>query len=389
MFKWLKKIFTKKPEASPTTIPVKSVPTDIEKQIDEVVKNKLPSCLNLLKFNPSLHYWQSVIKAICKAESNFNVLETYWEKDLGNNGYDKVTGAKYLSEGLMQLSYSDHKYYACEFDWEADKNKPEHSEDKSIFNVRKNIECGMIILNKLVGINRHYIYNVGNYWAVLKPNNKRHEVFLEALDYYLKQDTQSKDVIQEAAQPSYEASKENKMKIAIIEGHGDKSKNSIDTGSTHWNGMTELDYTRKCTALLEQKKDLIKHEIKIFQQYPSVSECAKKVLAYKPDMSIELHTNAYNGKAKGCQVNVLSNDKPSFKLAKQFSDMFTKKYNRVLRDGDGVLEAGRNERGIFNLAVVEPLPASILVEPFFGDNKDEWLSPEEYVNFLIEYFNSL
>lgn len=370
MFSWLKKKFTKQPTV------IKLVPADIEQQIDEAVKEYLSQCPNLLFFNSSLFYWQSVIKAIAKAESNFNILERYEEKGLGK---DAVTGKQNFSEGLLQLSYQDAKYHGANFDWSIDKNKSAYDKTKTIFNVKNNIQAGMIILNKLVGLNKHFIYNKGNYWAVLKPENKRHEVFLEALAKYLN------------AEPKQEEVKmPKKLKLAIIEGHGDKNKNgSIDTGSVHHDKVTELDYTRECTTLLDLRRDEIKHEIKIFRQYPTVKDCADKVIAWQPDASFELHTNAYNGKAKGCQVNVLSNDAPSFKLAKKFSDMFCKKYNRVLRDGDGVLETGRNERGVFNLAVVEALPASVLLEPFFGDNKDEKLSAEEYVSFLIEYFNSI
>lgn len=181
MFKKILSFFKKKPTSAPSK-PV--VPSDIEKQIDEVVANKLPSCFYLLRLNPNVSYWQGVIKALAYAESSFNVLETFWEKDLGDNGYDRVNGSKYLSEGLTQLSYSDKQYYQCEFDWEADKHKDEKDPTKSIFDVRKNIECAMTILNKAVKREGKFIFNSGNYWAVLKPSNKRHQVFLNRVKYY-------------------------------------------------------------------------------------------------------------------------------------------------------------------------------------------------------------
>ena len=384
MLSFFKKLFGKK---KPQQVnPTKYVPSDIEKQIDEVVKGFLSNCPNLLKFNPQLFYWQSVLKAIAYAESSFNVFERYVETGLGK---DAVTGKQNVSEGLLQLSYQDAKYHQAPFSWALDLAKADTDPTKTIFDVKNNIIGGMMILDKLVGKNKHYIYNQGNYWAVLKPENKRHEVFLNKLNYYFSQEVKKQEPI-EVKEPVKETTMDKRLKIAIIEGHGDKNANgSIDTGSTQYDGVSELDYTRECTVLLNLRKDEIKHEIKTFIQYPSVRDCANKVKEWKADISIELHTNAFNKKAKGCQVNVLSNDPASFKLAKQFSDMFCKKYNRVLRDQDGVLETGRKERGVFNLTEVEPLDASILVEPFFGDNKDEHLTAEEYVNFLIEYINSI
>lgn len=389
MFKWLKKIFTKKPEASPTTIPVKSVPTDIEKQIDEVVKNKLPSCLNLLKFNPSLHYWQSVLKAMAFAESSFNVLERYEEKGLGK---DSVTGLQNWSEGLFQLSYQDSKNHGLKFDWALDKNKKVDDPTKTIFNIFNQVDGALIILNKQLSLRGTVATETNYYWAVLNVNNKRYSVYLDQFNMYMNDKTPVvfepvKEVpVVIIEQPKQES---KKMKIAIIEGHGDKSGSTIDTGSLHYNGKTELTYTREVTKLLNERKAEIRHEIKTFKQFPSVGECAKEVIAWKPDVSFECHTNAYNGKAKGCQAQVLSNDPASFKFAKAFAEAFCKKFGRVLRDGDGVLEMGRKERGIYNLTSVEALPASVLLEPFFGDNKADYVSVEDYVNFLIEFFNSL
>lgn len=146
---------------------------------------------NLKKYNADKTYWACVVLAIIEAESNFNMVSVYWEKDLGNNGYDKYTGRKYLSEGLMQLSYSDAKYYGCPFNWELDKNKKDQDETKTIFNIANNIECGLTILDKLVNKRGKYIFDYGNYWAVLKPSNKRHNVFIKAFEmnrlvsYYL------------------------------------------------------------------------------------------------------------------------------------------------------------------------------------------------------------
>lgn len=111
-----------------------------------------------LKYINTLRYWQDVVVAICFAESNYNRFEYYFEETMG-----------YPSLGLMQLSYEDCKAYG----FALDKSKNE------IFDVEKNIHLGMIILSRLVSKNKTIVFNDGNYWAVLQPKNKRHQVFLK------------------------------------------------------------------------------------------------------------------------------------------------------------------------------------------------------------------
>lgn len=120
-----------------------------------------------LKQKGTLRYWQDVVLAICFAESSFNRFERFFEDSMG-----------YYSEGLMQLSYEDCKFYH----FPLDKTKNE------IFDVEKNIHLGMIILNLLVRKNGDYIFDKGNYWAVLQPKNKRHKVFLKKFWEYRKGD---------------------------------------------------------------------------------------------------------------------------------------------------------------------------------------------------------
>lgn len=166
--KWLKKIFrgSQSEESLPPAVP--KISTD---EIESRIENEVYKCLTredwhlkfLENFNADLFYWQSVIKAICFAESNFNPRERFFEDSMG-----------YYSEGLMQLSYEDCKAYG----FPLDKSKDE------IFDIEKNIQLGMIIMNRLIRNNGRFIFNDGNYWAVLKPRNKRHQVFLKKFKEY-------------------------------------------------------------------------------------------------------------------------------------------------------------------------------------------------------------
>jgi hypothetical protein len=115
----------------------------------------------LFNYSNSLRYWQSVIKAIAFAESGFNPNEYYFERTMG-----------YPSMGLLQLSYEDYQRY-------------QFSSDKGLYDIETNIKLGMIILNRLVAIHQKYIFNENNYWAVLQPKNKRHQVFLNKLREYI------------------------------------------------------------------------------------------------------------------------------------------------------------------------------------------------------------
>lgn len=183
---WFKKLLNAFNGKKNNNGPVKKtgpIQKEIELAIDEIVKSKLPTCLNLLNLKNDLIHWQSVFKAMAWAESSFKLTERYVETGLGK---DRVTGKQNVSEGLLQMSYQDALFHSCEFDWSKDKSKSDLDESKTIFDMRKNIECGMIILDKMVLKKGHYIFNGGHYWAVLKPENKRHKVFLEKYNEYMR-----------------------------------------------------------------------------------------------------------------------------------------------------------------------------------------------------------
>lgn len=397
MFTWFRELFKKNKKQQNDSFESNTIQTvnntEIEKQVDIVVEKRISRCVNLLAYNDSLKYWQSVFKALAYAESSFKLNSRYIETGLGK---DRVTGRQNTSEGLLQMSYQDALFHQCEFDWSIDSSKAEKDLSKTIFDIRRNVECGMIVLDKLIAKHKKLYFNDGHYWAVLKPENKRHKVFTSAFEKYMSAQqtaqvpTPTPVPVPAPAPAPTPAPVKKKLRVAFIEGHGDlDKKGNIDTGSTHYNKKTELDYTRQCTKLISEWEPLENVEVKCFIQYPSVKTCADKVIKWGADISIELHTNAFNQKAKGCQVNVLSNDPESLKIARKFSEMFCAKFNRVKRDTDGVVEMGRQERGIYNLSVVEPLKVAILVEPFFGDNKNDYVSVEEYVAFLKDFIESL
>lgn len=169
----------------PPTAPADEITgSEIEDAIDKVVSDFLPKMGNLINFKSSTKYWQAVFKAVAYAESGFKLNCRYVEPP--SLGKDAVTGIQNTSEGLLQLSYQDSKYHTCDFDWQNDRNLKASDLSKTIFDLTKNIQCGMIIMNKLVGIHGKYIFNTSNYWAVLKPKNNRHNVYLDKFNKYMR-----------------------------------------------------------------------------------------------------------------------------------------------------------------------------------------------------------
>lgn len=155
-------------------------------EYDEIIKKELKGKTHLLDFSRDTDYWICFFKAVAKAESNLDPFNTYWERNL-NGGVDPITGMKYLSEGLLQLSYVDAKWHGCPFCIDTDRDKKSDDKTKTIFNPENNLKCGVIILNKLMKKHKTPFWNKGHYWAVLKPSNSRHKVFKMYLNKYLEE----------------------------------------------------------------------------------------------------------------------------------------------------------------------------------------------------------
>jgi hypothetical protein len=145
---------------------------------DTYIIDSLSTKSSLKNFNTNPKYWVAVVKSIAKAESCLKLTERYVESGLGK---DAVTGLQNTSEGLLQLSYQDSKYHGCQFFWEIDKKLDVKSFDKTIFNPKFNLECGMIILDKQIKARGVLETSSPYYWAVLNKSNKRFSEFKKYL----------------------------------------------------------------------------------------------------------------------------------------------------------------------------------------------------------------
>ncbi|WP_373092922.1 N-acetylmuramoyl-L-alanine amidase, partial [Zhongshania sp.] len=111
---------------------------------------------------------------------------------------------------------------------------------------------------------------------------------------------------------------------------------------------------------------------------------AKKMGQMGVDVSVELHCNAYNGKAHGAEILVLAGDYKSRAYAEDMLESYCTRFKKRSR---GVKEIGRGGRGYYNLKYVKDAGVQVvlLIEPFFIDNEDDYISYLDYADWLKDY----
>lgn len=127
-----------------------------------------------------LNFWVQLVAAMTKFESSFNPASRYTESTMG---IDPVTGRQVVSEGLLQLSYQDENNYrrllpagVCDFDFQADSRFAVGDLRRSILDPKKNLSCGVGILNRQVVRTGRLAVGSGAYWAVIKTSNSRNKL---------------------------------------------------------------------------------------------------------------------------------------------------------------------------------------------------------------------
>jgi hypothetical protein len=121
-----------------------------------------------------LNFWIQLFAGITKYESNFDPTMRYTESTMGT---DPVTGEQVRSEGLLQLSYQDRINYrvpqgVCAFDWQHDKQLGLKDMNRTIFDPKMNLVCGIWILNDQVARKGKIALSSGVYWATLKVGGR-------------------------------------------------------------------------------------------------------------------------------------------------------------------------------------------------------------------------
>ena len=102
------------------------------------------------------------------------------------------------------------------------------------------------------------------------------------------------------------------MKVALCCGHSRLiPRAGLDTGTIEGGAIAADDYTqewsfwRGVAYMAKRHIPAFEHDIRVFDVYrgrsytEAMTDCARQVREMGADLAIELHFNAYNGKAKG------------------------------------------------------------------------------------------
>lgn len=168
------------------------------------------------------------------------------------------------------------------------------------------------------------------------------------------------------------------MKVAFIIGHNPYSKGAF---SNYFNDF-EFDFWSSFSSNLESFGDVFIHDNKL--GYTSrQKEMAKKTRDY--DLVFELHFNAANKLAHGCEALYYYANEKSRKLCESFCSDFTQRTGIKNRGAKRLVD--KTERG-FGFVYYQK-PAAVILEPFFGDNEVDCslFSIDDFVKSLKKVIN--
>lgn len=165
-------------------------------------------------------------------------------------------------------------------------------------------------------------------------------------------------------------------KVAVVIGH---DKTSPGAYSKHL-GMSEYIYNSEVASHLPY--DIFKRPMGVPYK-TQMQMLAKQVVGY--DLVIELHFNAFNNSANGCETVSYPGNKITEALGKEYCRLIT---NHFCNNNRGAKIATSGGRGWWFLYY---MPANaIIVEPFFGDAPEALLfkNPKEYAKILVDWIEN-
>lgn len=172
-------------------------------------------------------------------------------------------------------------------------------------------------------------------------------------------------------------------KVALVLGH---SFTGADKGA-YGNATNEVAYN---SAVMDMVKNNLAEKVTVVKGSSSAN-AASRAKAFLPTVVIQMHLNAYNGQARGCEVLVIDGNSKSYDIAEKFAKEFTTTFTnvplrRVETKGKKMLKA--NDRGVASLVSSGDVK-KMLVEPFFIDNSSNFVPKEKYAEFLTKFVESL
>lgn len=162
------------------------------------------------------------------------------------------------------------------------------------------------------------------------------------------------------------------MRLALIVGHSKEFPGAmgvypVDRYEYYYNlDLSKIAYRYAKEHGLNCKVFLRDHR-NIEQTYKEVNEWCNGNNA----VAIELHFNAANGKAKGTETLFDEDPSSSLDFARHIHEAICAVFNRKGKDNRGLKKRAEGDRGYANLKAMKA--PGCLIEPGFGDNKDDAL----------------
>lgn len=148
-----------------------------------IAKDVRPFCprFNVISEADKRAYWAYFFQALSGAEAGLKATSDVRHTEPEVAVKDDVSHRMVRSEGLLQLTYEDAARYGCNFDWDRDKQLPEHDPAKTILQPENNLQCGVKILqNQLIDQGKPLL-SKSSYWSTLRPGYPGYRVFLQQM----------------------------------------------------------------------------------------------------------------------------------------------------------------------------------------------------------------
>jgi hypothetical protein len=126
-------------------------------------------------------FWAYFFQALAGAEAGLKPTADVRHNDPQVALIDTVTKRTIRQEGLLQLTYMDATRYNCDFDWQADKELPEHDPGKTILQPKNNLLCGIKILDNQLTVLNKPLLTKSSYWVTLRPGTYSYLLFMKQM----------------------------------------------------------------------------------------------------------------------------------------------------------------------------------------------------------------
>ena len=126
-------------------------------------------------------FWAYFFQALAGAEAGLKPTADVRHDDPEVAVIDPVTHRVARQQGLLQLAYMDSARYGCDFDWDTDKDLPEHDPAKTILQPKNNLLCGIRILDHQLIARHEHLLTKSSYWVTLRPGTYSFQLFLKQM----------------------------------------------------------------------------------------------------------------------------------------------------------------------------------------------------------------